>query len=261
MSSNIQRNSLNSMTEVDLDFLTDRLVDALNSGRIIHDEESSVSNTKKCDKCDKGIEEGKIVMDKEKNYHWDCFTCYHCSKPIGGETYFVGKDKNSCEARYCKEHRDVLLDTCTKCGDFIRDDLIKPGDKGSQYHPQCFVCSDCGEKIAGKFFLCNDGTYMCEKDYAKSCAYCSVCSKPILYAHLNALNRSYHPECFACHFCNRTLDGVQAFYTDDLIICKEDYEKRYAQTCEKCEKKILDETIIKTEDDIYYHKLCYYEDS
>ncbi|KAK1344044.1 hypothetical protein QTO34_014603 [Cnephaeus nilssonii] len=55
---------------------------------------------------------------------------------------------------------------------------------------------------------------------------CSVCSKPIMERILRATGKAYHPHCFTCVMCHRSLDGIP--FTVDaggLIHCIEDFHK------------------------------------
>ncbi|XP_028397639.1 four and a half LIM domains protein 2-like [Dendronephthya gigantea] len=50
-----------------------------------------------CDYCKQVIEANiKFVVDDEKTYHRECFTCSKCSRPIDGEKYNVKGDKRIC---------------------------------------------------------------------------------------------------------------------------------------------------------------------
>ena len=56
---------------------------------------------------------------------------------------------------------------------------------------------------------------------------CHRCSRPIMESSLRALERIYHPECFRCSMCPKTLEGTQFFVTNDTKepVCKEDFER------------------------------------
>ena len=55
---------------------------------------------------------------------------------------------------------------------------------------------------------------------------CSVCAKPIMERILRATGKAYHPHCFTCVMCHRSLDGIP--FTVDAggnIHCIEDFHK------------------------------------
>lgn len=55
---------------------------------------------------------------------------------------------------------------------------------------------------------------------------CSVCLRPILDRILRATGRPYHPQCFCCVVCGKSLDGIP-FTVDatNQIHCIEDFHK------------------------------------
>ncbi|ETE60658.1 Lipoma-preferred partner-like protein, partial [Ophiophagus hannah] len=55
---------------------------------------------------------------------------------------------------------------------------------------------------------------------------CSVCAKPIMERILRATGKAYHPHCFTCVICSRSLDGIP--FTVDAggnIHCIEDFHR------------------------------------
>lgn len=59
---------------------------------------------------------------------------------------------------------------------------------------------------------------------------CTICSKPIMERILRATGKAYHPHCFTCVVCHRSLDGIP--FTVDAsnhIHCIEDFHKYVLQ--------------------------------
>lgn len=59
---------------------------------------------------------------------------------------------------------------------------------------------------------------------------CTICSKPIMERILRATGKAYHPHCFTCVVCHRSLDGIP-FTVDasNQIHCIEDFHKYVVQ--------------------------------
>ncbi|KAF4796027.1 hypothetical protein TURU_086594 [Turdus rufiventris] len=92
---------------------------------------------------------------------------------------------------------------------------------------------------------------------------CSVCAKPIMERILRATGKAYHPHCFTCVMCNRSLDGIP--FTVDAggnIHCIEDFHKKFAPRCSVCKEPIMpapgqEETVRIVALDRDFHVQCY----
>lgn len=94
------------------------------------------------------------------------------------------------------------------------------------YHIDCFSCDRCQSNLQGKPFYALDGQPCCEADYLNTLEKCSVCIKPILERILRATGKPYHPYCFCCVVCGKSLDGIP--FTVDATNqnhCIEDFHK------------------------------------
>ena len=94
------------------------------------------------------------------------------------------------------------------------------------YHIACFTCHHCEMNLQGKPFFALEGKPFCEGDYMNTLEKCSVCLEPILERILRATGKPYHPQCFACVVCGKSLDGIP-FTVDatNQIHCIEDFHK------------------------------------
>lgn len=79
---------------------------------------------------------------------------------------------------------------------------------GKIYHIACFTCTQCQINLQGKPFYALEGKPCCEEDYLNTLEKCSVCMKIILQRILRANGKSYHPDCFCCVVCSKSLDSV-----------------------------------------------------
>lgn len=94
------------------------------------------------------------------------------------------------------------------------------------YHIACFTCQQCQINLQGKPFYALEGHPFCEEDYLNTLEKCSVCLEPILERILRATGKPYHPQCFTCVVCGKSLDGIP-FTVDatNQIHCIEDFHK------------------------------------
>lgn len=83
-------------------------------------------------------------------------------------------------------------------------------------------------KLKGRPFYAVQGKALCEVDYLETLEKCCVCNDPILDRILRATGKPYHPRCFTCVMCQKSLDGIP-FTVDAVnrIHCIEDFHKRY----------------------------------
>lgn len=113
------------------------------------------------------------------------------------------------------------------------------------YHIKCFTCHHCAINLQGKPFYALDGHPYCEEDYLvikyinifmlfyikltnfqNTLEKCCVCQQPILDRILRATGKPYHPACFCCVVCGKSLDGIP-FTVDatNRVHCIEDFHK------------------------------------
>lgn len=131
------------------------------------------------------------------------------------------------------------------------------------YHINCFTCVGCNMRLQGKSFFAMETKPYCESCYINTLEKCSVCSKPITDRLLRATGKPYHPDCFTCVVCGKSLDGIP-FTVDatNQIHCIEDFHKKFAPRCCMCQLPIMpqvgqDETVRIVAMDRSFHVDCY----
>lgn len=97
---------------------------------------------------------------------------------------------------------------CVQCGKKVIGEGSGCTAMEQIYHIECFTCCQCQINLQGKPFYALDGKPCCEEDYLNTLEKCSVCVKPILERILRANGKPYHPKCFCCVVCGKSLDGV-----------------------------------------------------
>ncbi|OWR53001.1 lipoma-preferred partner homolog [Danaus plexippus] len=156
-----------------------------------------------------------------------------------------------------------VFGTCVKCNQKVIGESSGCTAMGNMYHIQCFSCHRCNVNLRGKPFYAVEGNPYCETDYYETLEKCSVCENPILDRILRATGKPYHPSCFTCVVCGKSLEGIP-FTVDAMnqIHCIEDFHKKFAPRCCVCELPIMpeedkEETVRVVAADRSFHVLCY----
>nr|XP_036851036.1 PDZ and LIM domain protein 7 isoform X8 [Manis javanica] len=110
---------------------------------------------------------------------------------------------------------------------------------GHAYHPEEFVCSQCGKVLEEGGFFEEKGAIFCpscyDVRYAPSCA---KCKKKITGEIMHALKMTWHVHCFICVACKTPIRN-RAFYMEEgAPYCERDYEKMFGTKCRGCDFKI-----------------------
>ncbi|CAG9853997.1 unnamed protein product [Phyllotreta striolata] len=152
---------------------------------------------------------------------------------------------------------------CIKCGEKIIGENSGCTAMDQLYHIKCFTCHHCAINLQGKPFYALDGKPYCEEDYLNTLEKCCVCQKPILDRILRATGKPYHPRCFSCVVCGKSLDGIP-FTVDatNRVHCIEDFHKIFAPRCWVCKQPIMpepgeEETVRVVALDHSFHVQCY----
>uniref|UniRef100_A0A0N5BC43 LIM zinc-binding domain-containing protein n=1 Tax=Strongyloides papillosus TaxID=174720 RepID=A0A0N5BC43_STREA len=168
-----------------------------------------------------------IKTESSSNYTTSQYSTMSSNK-IGNDNFIVEQNKI--------ERTSYI---CYKCNQVIQ--LDRPGVTalGNFYHVECFVCEGCGKQLAGSSFYNVQGKCFCEVDYVNSLEKCLKCHLPIKQKILRALGGAYHPECFVCHHCSKSLDGI-GFTTnkENEPHCMHCFHEKYSPRCATCLKPI-----------------------
>uniref|UniRef100_UPI00358EDD9C lipoma-preferred partner homolog isoform X3 n=1 Tax=Myxine glutinosa TaxID=7769 RepID=UPI00358EDD9C len=158
---------------------------------------------------------------------------------------------------------DDYFGKCSRCG----EDVVGEGSgctaMDQVFHVDCFTCLNCHERLRGQPFYSVDEKAFCEACYIDILERCSVCSQPIMDRILRATGKAYHPQCFTCVVCHKSLDGVP-FTVDatNQIHCIDDFHKQFAPRCSVCHEAIMpepgqEETVRIVALDRSFHVHCY----
>jgi LIM domain-containing protein len=161
----------------------------------------------------------------------------HSSPRLNGTNLFkIEKELSDLTLTIEKEMEQAneYYGRCGKCNKPVHGRNNACQALNSIFHTTCFTCVSCGRQLRGKSFYClnnNTNQIYCEEDYMYSgylenTEKCSQCDHLIVDKILQALGKSYHPNCFRCFCCNQCLDG-QPFTLDvnNRVYCINDYYK------------------------------------
>uniref|UniRef100_A0A670KG37 LIM zinc-binding domain-containing protein n=1 Tax=Podarcis muralis TaxID=64176 RepID=A0A670KG37_PODMU len=152
---------------------------------------------------------------------------------------------------------------CARCGENVVGEGTGCTAMDQVFHVECFTCMTCSNKLRGQPFYAVEKKAYCEPCYISTLEQCSVCAKPIMERILRATGKAYHPHCFTCVICQRSLDGIP--FTVDAggnIHCIEDFHRKFAPRCSVCKEPIMpaqgqEETVRIVALDRDFHVECY----
>ncbi|XP_030835271.1 LIM domain-binding protein 3 isoform X8 [Strongylocentrotus purpuratus] len=169
---------------------------------------AGMTRTPYCEGCNDPVR-GTFVTAFGRNWHPEHFVCAHCHENLQGKGVIEDKGKIYCEEDYMR----LYAPKCASCMGSITGECVKA--MGAEYHPACFTCVVCSQPITGDGFHMQDGMMYCKRDFQNKFrgVNCGGCNFPIEAgeAWLEALDKSYHAECFTCAQCSQRLEG-QRFY-------------------------------------------------
>jgi len=163
--------------------------------------------TLQCEKCSKEISSDGVKANG-KAYHSDCFVCCKCSKSFtDGFVTVEGKSfHQDCIPSNVEIMTDTIMDMklCDKCdgpldeGGFVEANSVF-------YHPDCFRCVLCKQKITQGAFIAVENGLAHEKCVGNPT--CSVCRSEITSKALIVDGKHFCVACFSCFGCGKPIEG------------------------------------------------------
>ncbi|KAI8359837.1 hypothetical protein BD560DRAFT_437539, partial [Blakeslea trispora] len=153
--------------------------------------------------------------------------------------------------------------TCTACHQQLEGNFARALD--GAFHWECFLCIDCNEPVAEKFFPVEleEGIQkpLCERDYFKRLNLtCDNCGEALRGSYITAVNKKFHLEHFCCSICSVVFGPDDSYYEhDDNVYCHYHYSIQFAIKCIGCETAILKQfvEINRNNVDEHWHPECY----
>ncbi|KAK7507203.1 hypothetical protein BaRGS_00001138 [Batillaria attramentaria] len=128
------------------------------------------------------------------------------------------------------------IPVCSSCGSPIRGPFVTA--LGNCWCPDHFVCANpqCGTKLIDIGFVEDGGHLYCEKDYERYLApHCKKCNGAIIGECVNALQATWHPECFLCTHCKQPIGGNQFHIEEGKPYCERDWAAMFQTMCAGCD--------------------------
>ncbi|XP_005110066.2 PDZ and LIM domain protein 7 [Aplysia californica] len=128
------------------------------------------------------------------------------------------------------------IPVCSGCNMPIRGPFVTA--LGKCWCPDHFVCANpgCGTKLLDIGFVEEGGFLYCERDYAQHFApQCDKCGKPIIGECVNAMQKSFCPDCFLCAQCNQPIGGTKFHIEDGKFYCERDWAAMFQTMCAGCD--------------------------
>lgn len=147
----------------------------------------------RCAACCEVIKD-RILIALDAKWHFKCFTCCHCLKPLEGTQFYV-EDNNV----YCPtDHQQLFAVRCHACEKVIEGQYVHVTSLEQKFHPDCLVCFSCKTPLCGKKFYCDDNSdeIYCAEHYLEHATVCARCGQFVTSSVLHVGDKNYHQACY-----------------------------------------------------------------
>jgi len=163
----------------------------------------------------------------------------------------TGHIEKAFREKECKScHKDIEIETACVVAFNLGEEAF--------WHPACFRCYKCRELLMNLIFFHYDGQIYCGRHYAENVKpRCAACDEIILYGeYVKAGDQCYHVQHFCCWICDAELSGKQHLVEAQQPLCIACYNNKFANTCQKCGKRIQMEDKDILYDNHHWHDTC-----
>ncbi|KAL4223440.1 Transforming growth factor beta-1-induced transcript 1 protein [Mactra antiquata] len=176
---------------------------------------------------------GQVITALGKIWHIEHFSCAHCHETLGTKNFYERDGVAYCE----RDYHSLFAPRCGYCNGPIVDKCVTA--LNCTWHPEHFFCAQCGRPFGEEGFHEKDGKAYCRADFFEMFApKCGGCGRAIVDNYISALNRHWHPECFACWECHQPFGGSSFFDFEGLPYCETHYHLKRGSLCAGCQKPI-----------------------
>ncbi|XP_063707198.1 transforming growth factor beta-1-induced transcript 1 protein-like isoform X1 [Culicoides brevitarsis] len=176
----------------------------------------------KCFSCKETTEGKQPVKALGKTWCHAHFQCKDCKVVIGDSTFKEKENLPVC----LKCYQDKYVPFCVKCKEVRFSNAVSALEK--TWHRKCFVCNGlCKKPLGGQTFFERDGNVYCKSDFEKVVAdKCAGCKAPIMKSAITALQAKWHPDCFKCKKCKKTIDDESFYVEGSKPVCAKCIEQK-----------------------------------
>ncbi|KAJ3371411.1 hypothetical protein GGF31_003335 [Allomyces arbusculus] len=208
------------------------------------------ATSRTCASCQEPIH-GAYVVALDQTWHPAHLRCSVCEKVLGTGTFFEHEGALLCQ----QHHLELAAPRCAYCSNAIEERCVSA--LGKTWHPEHFFCCHCGKVFAATDgFLEHQGQAYCQEDYlALFAPKCAGCVRPVLADTVNALDKVWHPACFACAECKAPFANGTFFPYEGMPYCEVHYHAKKGSLCPACSKPIVGKCINAM--DKRWHPACF----
>lgn len=198
-----------------------------------------------CPRCKEPVEDHQDgIAALDKNWHAECFRCCHCDSMFHDNVYYAKTDDQTGDKRpYCDRcYTELFVPKCRLCEQPVKDQGLFAC--GSSWHQECFVCTECEKPFANLEYFEMNGLPYCSEDYWKSFGKsCATCGEIVKGEEFNALDKTYHPNCFTCADCGEPFEELQFYVYDGKPYKKEHFMVNFCHKCPKCGEYVMENAV------------------
>ena len=204
-----------------------------------------------CSHCHRPIVLGdkKIRSDSgDLVFHEKCFVCSKCGVSMMTKKQFISLKDILCSG--CVETAPITTPTvtpiaqCSACKEGITPYSKYLQLESRSWHTQCFSCISCRKSLIEEEFQDYDSNLMCMDCFVnKVSRKCHKCYKAVVGKAIQFNMRHYHPKCFCCRWCGKSLADTKASDKNGELYCPACLEK-VARKCTACTKPITSKHIL-----------------
>lgn len=132
---------------------------------------------------------------------------------------------------------------CQFCHDRIEDEFVSI--KGSIFHVHHFRCDHCGKNLLNDGYMKKNGKFYCFTDFISIFTpKCAACNQNIEGDQVNALDQTWHLNCFVCFKCKNPFEMGVFYAHQEKPYCEYHCHEVRGTLCHRCHQPIVGRCLI-----------------